>query len=123
MFIAYLLQWWYGAGWLSQWQQIKKKTAGVASDFSGRALLKTLFAPWKRVTTQLNRNATIGQKFQAKIDNLVSRVVGFFVRIFVLLAELVILVVVFVFYLLLAIIWPILPVFSLAAPLLALGVI
>jgi hypothetical protein len=119
----YLLQWWYGPGWLSQWKQLGQKTSSIGQAFSGKTLLKTLFSPWKRVVTANNQNATIQDKFRAFEDNIISRFVGFWVRIFTLIAALVMLVVVGLVYLVLALVWPLLPVISLAAILKSAGLV
>lgn len=121
MFIVYLLSWWYGPGWLSQWRQLVQKTSAIGQAFSGKTLLKTLFSPWKRVVTLPNQNANIQQKLRALEDNLISRFVGFWVRFFTLLAALVMLVLVGLIYLGLALVWPLLPIVSVAAILISTG--
>jgi type IV secretory pathway VirB6-like protein len=115
MFIGYMLKWWYWPGWLNQWKLVLARTASIASAFSGPTLLKTLFSPWKRVVAGDNPNANIQQKFQALEDNLISRFVGFGVRILTLIATLVMLVVVGLVNVALAIIWPLSPLFIIYA--------
>jgi hypothetical protein len=123
MFIVFLLQWWYGPGWLAQWQKILLRAKGVGSAYSGKTLLKTLFSPWKRITALKPANPTIQQRFQSLIDNLVSRFVGFIVRIFTLLAALVSLIFIVVFSAVLALVWPLIPLLSIAAIVKGLGII
>lgn len=115
MFIVLLGQWWYGRGWLEQWQKIITRTKSIGSAYSGVTLLKTLFSPWKRITALEPANPTIQQRFQMLIDNLISRVVGAIVRFFTLLAALVSLVVTFAFSVALAVFWPLIPILSLIA--------
>jgi len=100
--------WWYGPGWLGAIQDIRKRTVGVGHSFSVAILLKTLFAPWRRITTQAG--AGIDAKFRAMIDNLVSRVVGFTVRLGVLLYALLLAGATAVFFAVVALIWPVMPV-------------
>lgn len=123
MFIAYMLQWWYGPGWLAQWKKIIQRAKSVGGAYSGKTLLKTLFAPWKRITALKPANPTIQQRLQGVVDNLVSRFVGFIVRVFTLMAAVVSLLFIVLFGLALAIIWPVLPLLSVAVAIKGLGVI
>ncbi len=77
--------------------------------FSIPYLIQTLFAPWKRdISSPVNPN--IQQMFQAFIDNLIARFVGFIVRIMTIFAGLFILISVFVLLVLLILIWTLFPV-------------
>lgn len=105
--IIELLRWWYGPGWLSQVGRITTRTRNVAHAFSTVVLLKTLFAPWRRIVTSGGKS--IDAKMQAVIDNFVSRTVGFFSRLIVLIAALVMVSGTFVMSLLIVLIWPLLP--------------
>ena len=78
MFFEFFL-WWYGKGWRSVWQNSLHLTAGIAKAFSVGVLLRTLFAPWKRIIAA--PGGSIDEKIRGLIDNLTSRAVGFFVRI------------------------------------------
>ncbi|HTE22761.1 MAG TPA: hypothetical protein VK674_07055 [Candidatus Limnocylindria bacterium] len=84
--IIELLRWWYGPGWILAFKRINTRTANVAHAFSAGTLLKTLFAPWKRIQYT---GKSFDAKMHAMMDNLVSRTVGFVVRLFVLIAALV----------------------------------
>lgn len=84
MFMLNLFSWWYGSGWAGVLLATRRRLRGTAQAFSIRALLHTLFAPWKRIATP--PGASINERFRALGDNLISRLVGFTVRIFVLLA-------------------------------------
>ena len=112
MFIAYLMQWWYGPGWVLQWRKIAHRTNSIGRAYSGKTLLKTLFSPWKRIIAYKNPNASIEDKLRGLLDNLVSRVIGAIVRFFTLVAALLSLVFVAVFSLVLALVWPLLPLLS-----------
>jgi len=81
--IIELLRWWYGPGWIRAFKRINTRTASVAHAFSAGTLLKTLFAPWKRIQYT---GKSFDAKMQALMDNLVSRTVGFVVRVGVLIA-------------------------------------
>jgi hypothetical protein len=76
--------------------------------FSVPILIRTLFAPWRRIITY--PGATIDAKLRAAGDNMVSRVVGFSVRSMVLFSAGVMLVLVAAVAALQLIIWPLIPV-------------
>ena len=100
--------WWYGPGWLQAWKNSTLWVKNVSQAFSVDVLLKTLFAPWKRIVSLPGRS--LDEKFRAMIDNLVSRVIGFAVRIIVLIAALVMIATTAVAGLALAVLWPLIPV-------------
>lgn len=88
-------------------------------EFSVELLVSTLFSPWKRITSMPGRN--IHDRISALIDNLISRIIGFIVRVIVIISA------VFSFILVAAagfiqiIVWPVLPLAVLA--MLILGII
>jgi hypothetical protein len=75
-------RWWYGQGWLKLFHDIQKKISNTFKAFSAPILIRTMFAPWRRIVS--HPGSGIGNHFQAMIDNLVSRVVGFSVRLLTL---------------------------------------
>ncbi len=99
--------WWYGRGW----QEIIKDSLAmldrVQLSFSIPVLLRTLFSPWKQIVDMPGKS--IDQKFQVLLDNLISRTVGFFVRIFALVAAAILLVVTAVVGIIMTIAWPVIP--------------
>jgi len=99
--------WWYGPGLLAAVNDIPKRTLGVVHSFSVTILLKTLFAPWRRITTI--PGAGLDAKFHALIDNAMSRLVGFTVRIIVLLTALFMACFTAVFFTAVALAWPLMP--------------
>jgi hypothetical protein len=101
-----LLRWWYGPGWVVAFQRISTRTASVAHAFSAGTLLKTLFAPWKRIQYT---GKSFDAKVQAFMDNLVSRSVGFVVRIGVLIAALVMITGSLVVSTAIVLVWPLVP--------------
>ncbi len=100
--------WWYGSGW----KLVSKKTLqtldNVLKSFSVSLLIKTLFMPWRRIITY--PGSGIAAHLQAIVDNTVSRFIGFLVRIFVLLAALVVVVCLALVGFLQLVIWPLLPI-------------
>lgn len=105
--IIELLRWWYGAGWLRAISRIKTRTASVLHAFSTGTLLKTLFAPWKRIQYT---GRSFDAKVQALVDNFVSRMIGFIVRLFVLIAAGLLAAGSLVISVLIVLVWPLVPV-------------
>jgi len=102
-----MLRWWYVSGWLLALQRIATWTKGVEQAFSLVILLQTLFSPWKRIITVGGKG--LDAKFHAALDNFLSSCIGFVVRLFVILGALVAMTVVFVSGVVIAAIWPLLP--------------
>lgn len=109
--ITLMLHWWYGAGWAEAWKAVSRRPAATARAFSVPILLKTLFAPWRRIVAPPARS--LDAKLRAGVDNLVSRVIGFTVRFFVLLAAGLLALASFIVSLVLAVAWPLLPALAL----------
>jgi hypothetical protein len=76
--------------------------------FSTGVLLRTLFSPWKQIVTLPGRS--IGEKFRAAVDNLISRTIGFFVRLLALLAASILMVVAGAIGIVTALVWPLFPI-------------
>ena len=106
MFIAFF-SWWYGRGWQQVVNSFKPRLLRVVRSFSVGQLFRTLFAPWKRIITQPDRS--LEERLRAIGDNTFSRVIGFVVRICVLIAALVSIVIVALISIIEIIIWPLLP--------------
>lgn len=106
--IIELFSWWYGQGWAGVARGMQRRLDRTAHMYSVGLLLKTLFSPWRRVVTY--PGASMQAHFQAFIDNLVSRCVGFGVRLMVLIAALFSLIGVFIACLIELLLWPLLPV-------------
>lgn len=104
--IIELLRWWYGPGWILAFKRIGTRTAGVANAFSTGTLLKTLFAPWKRIQYS---GKSFDAKMQAMIDNLVSRTVGFTVRLMVLITAVIMIGGSLLLSVAIVIFWPLIP--------------
>lgn len=102
-----LLRWWYGPGWLAAVNKMGTRAAGVGKSFSVGRLFGTLFEPWRRIVTVSDR--TISSKLHAAGDNFISRMVGFVVRLLVLLTAGILLLLVGVGSMLEIVLWPLLP--------------
>lgn len=111
MLMAFFLffRWWYSAGWLNAFERIGQRVSSVASGLSLVILLRTLFEPWKQITTYAGQDSSLDAKFRAWFDNLFARVIGFIIRMFVLLFAFLAICVVVIFGLLVAFLWPVIP--------------
>lgn len=103
------IKWWYGPGWVLRVKLLFAHEKNWLDYFSVNILLQTMFSPWRQNITSLGRDSSIQSKMSAAVDNLVSRLVGFTVRVFALFAAGVTAVVVLVFNLLLIVCWPLIP--------------
>ena len=108
MFVVSLFAWWYGPGWRRVSVRFRRRLDSVLQEFSVSQLLHTLFAPWRRIITY--PGAGFSERWRAWNDNLFSRMIGFFVRAFVLLAALVIVALLMLTTLLEFIVWPLMPI-------------
>jgi len=99
--------WWYSQGW----QQLSKRIIKIIRTnfqvFSVSLLLKTLFEPWRRIST--NPSSGLGFHIQAAIDNTISRFVGFGVRFIVILAALITTILLSLIGIIELVVWPFLP--------------
>lgn len=110
MFVFDFLTWWYGPGWILRFSELLSYLSQWSAFFSLGTLLKTLFKPWKQIVTTPDPHSGLSARKNAFIDNLVSRFVGFFVRISVLIFALIILLFIGIIGVLYAAVWPLLPV-------------
>ncbi len=108
MLATSFITWWYGVGWKLIAKSVQKRLDRTLASFSVPTLARTLFSPWKRIVT--SPGAGIAAHFQAMGDNLVSRMVGFTVRLMVLLAAMVSMTVIAVTGVVQIVAWPLVPV-------------
>lgn len=107
MLVADFFIWWYGRGWLSVFASYSRRLREVQSVFSVKQLLQTLFEPWRRIISY--PGDSLAEKIRAWGDNVVSRVIGFFVRCIMLMASLVASIATIVLTTFEVVIWPLLP--------------
>ncbi len=86
MFLVGLLSWWYGRGWAEQWRQVTNRWRGTVQFFSIGQLLSTLFSPFRQISAAQGGALNPVAALRAFGDQLISRVIGMFVRLFTILA-------------------------------------
>ena len=100
--------WWYGEGLSGFWQAIKIMTEKIYSFFSIRILIRTLFDPWKRDEYGAE-NASLEKRLKLFLNNLISRLIGFVVRLFTILVGLIAVLIFFALLFMILVAWLALP--------------
>jgi hypothetical protein len=109
MIVILCLRWWYGAGWQWVFQSVLvKRSEWIMETFSVSDLLRTLFAPFRQ-TYAGNIKGPLGVQIRAFFDRLISRVIGFIVRSFLLIMAAIGLFVVLLVAVVTLLLWPIIP--------------
>ena len=80
MFLVGLVSWWYGKGWLTHLHKVGDRLLGTLDFFSVGQLASTLFAPFRQISVGTSADASLGGKVRALFDQLLSRVIGAFIR-------------------------------------------
>jgi hypothetical protein len=80
MFLVGLISWWYGRGWVGQWKRIAGRFAATLEFFSIGQLMSTLFAPFRQISANNGNDPSFGGAMRAFVDQLISRLIGAFVR-------------------------------------------
>ena len=112
MLVGALFSWWYGVGLREQIAKIKKSFVMNNDRFSIGLLLKTLFQPFRQISAD-DGGKSIDEMVRAGFDKLISRLIGAFVRTFVIFAGLVVTVFLAVINVIRILLWllaPILPI-------------
>lgn len=107
MLVLEFFTWWYGQGWASRFASIELRLTKVSHLFSLPILVRTLFAPWRRIVSY--PGASLEDKLRALGDNLVSRCIGFSVRLLTLVTAGVLIGLIGLASVLEALVWPLLP--------------
>lgn len=110
MAITEMFLWWYSQGWSVFIRKIHLFLTNIADFFSMSSLIRTLFQPFRQISAEsANSDSSLDLKFQMFIDRLVSRIVGFFTRLILLLVGCFIIIIGSVACLALIILWPFIP--------------
>lgn len=113
MVILLCVRWWYGSGWA--WvikRGFSDRLQWILASFSTVDLARTLFAPFRQ-TFAGGVKGSLGDHFRAFIDRLVSRAIGFVIRLFLILISLVACFVALLVGLVVVVAWALLPILPL----------
>lgn len=80
MFLVGLISWWYGRGWIEQWRRIGARFMRTIEFFSIGQLIATFYAPFRQISANVGSDGSMGGAFRAFVDQLISRIIGSFVR-------------------------------------------
>lgn len=111
MFLVGILSWWYGRGWLGQWRRVTDRWRATVQFFSIGQLFATLFAPFRQISASPANAPNPIVALRALFDQLISRVVGLFVRLFTIFAGVIVITLRVVYETLLMVIWLLIPLF------------
>ena len=109
MFLVGMLSWWYGKGLIVRIQIIQKRLRSVADLFSVDILIRTLFNPSRQISADASGDS-FPDKVRAYFDKLLSRIIGFFVRSFMIIFGSLIILLQVVFGLVILVFWLVVPV-------------
>ncbi len=110
MFLADILYWWYGSGWLGQLKKIMDRLTAAIDFFSIGLLITTLFSPFRQISAE-KIDGPIGDKLRAFVDKLISRVVGATVRTLLIVIGIAVIIIQFAFGIVFLITWLFIPAF------------
>lgn len=110
MFLVGILSWWYGDGWRQRLNLLGARIDRINDFFSVGLLARTLFSPFRQISAGVV-SGPIGVQARALVDQLISRMIGFFVRGFMILLGIVVMILVAVWGIVLVIGWAIIPLF------------
>ena len=108
MFLVGILSWWYGKGLSSRVRIVKDRLRASVDFFSVDLLISTLFAPFRQISAG-DVAGPIGVQLRAFFDRLLSRFIGAFVRIFMIIFGLIAMSLQIVFGVIVLIFWLIIP--------------
>ena len=121
MAIFEMLSWWYAHGWSVFIQKNRHTLSNIVDFFSMNSLIRTLFKPFRQISAETaSADSSLDLKMHMFLDRLISRFIGFFSRLFILIAGTVIIIVGAICSLVLIILWPIVPLLPIAGVILTL---
>ncbi len=111
MFITSLVSWWYGQGWLDQYERCWMQLVRIGNFFSISLLVKTLFSPFRQISAErVTATAPLEYHLRAFFDKLISRTIGASVRLITILIGISGLLIVACICLCWLVIWALLPI-------------
>lgn len=111
MFLVGILSWWYIDGWIGRFRLLAGWLKSSIDFFSINTIIPNLFAPFRQISAGGSTSDYIGSQIQAFFDKLLSRFIGAFMRIIMLIAGLIFMTFQIVIGLVVIIFWLIIPFF------------
>lgn len=121
MLVLDLLSWWYSRGFSELINGLKERLRDAADFFSIRLLMQNFFSPYRQISAQGTSSSAVNDRMQAFLDSLISRVVGTVVRLFVLLAGIIVIFLQITVGVVMIMIWPLIPMTVVGGVILCLG--
>lgn len=121
MLVLDLLSWWYSRGFSELINGLKERLRDAADFFSIRLLMQNFFSPYRQISAQGTSSSAVNDRMQAFLDSLISRVVGTVVRLFVLIAGIIVIVLQITIGVVMIMIWPLIPMTVVGGVILCLG--
>jgi hypothetical protein len=121
-FIGDIFGWWYSKGLRDFFIYLKAIFLKIADIFSVKLLLRTFFSPWKRDITSME-GLPLNQMIQVIVFNLISRIIGAFIKTIILFIYLIALSVFVAVSLFLVVLWVFLPLISIIGLIVGIGLI
>jgi hypothetical protein len=87
-FFGQFFKWWFSVMPKNIFLAVRQTVANTYDYFSIGLLAKTLLAPWKRDVISME-HLTLGERLQIVVMNLVSRLIGAFIRFITIMAGLI----------------------------------
>ncbi len=103
-----MLTWWYSGGISWLFGRIGRNFSGVVDFFSIDLLLKTLFSPFRQIDAG-KTGRSLDAKLRAMLDGLISRFIGFIMRMLVMIFGVISLFVMVIGAIVLFVVWLVLP--------------
>lgn len=110
MFLVGIISWWYGDGIKRQFNLLISRAESSLDLFSIKSLVLTWWSPYKQIAANLNQSDNFPDRVRAGLDKLISRIIGGFIRTFMIIIGLLLISLQFIFGLILIIFWLFLPI-------------
>jgi hypothetical protein len=121
-FLGDIFGWWYTKGLRDFFVYLKAILTKITDIFSVKLLLRTFFSPWKRDITPIG-GLPLNIVLRIMVFNLVSRLIGAFIKTVILFIYLLVLVVFFAAALTLVLVWIFLPLITVIGIIIAIGLL
>ncbi|MBR3180538.1 hypothetical protein IKF63_00455 [Candidatus Saccharibacteria bacterium] len=109
MLVVSFLKWWYTRGFKDYFAKFVNLLKNAADFFSIRLLIRNFFSPFRQISAEKSSSLALGERLRAAGDYLLSCIIGAIIRFFILIIGIVIIFIQFIFGIIGAILWPLMP--------------